>query len=188
MIFIQHVVYRLIIIRRVAVGMIPLEIGEESFFIDQIGGVFRIHPPPVRGGTRRSFSRSSFSRVGGRWVWRGVCGFPPGRYEDGLMIAIRWNFVVNQLVFIPLGGQDAGEGVGDLVYEARAVLNGEIELRKSLYPKQKSAGRIGNHHQPAEGVVVCPCGERESLGVWSQRSYAPYDGVAFAFGKPAIFG
>ena len=38
------------------------------------------------------------------------------------MSHIRCNFVVHWLV-IPLGGQDAGEGIGDLVYEARAVLN-----------------------------------------------------------------
>ena len=80
---------------------------------------------------RRSFSRNSFSRCDCRLVWRDVRGFSSGHYEDGLVIAIRWNFVDNRLVVIPLGGQDTGEGVGDLVYEARKVLNGEIELRKT---------------------------------------------------------
>ena len=46
------------------------------------------------------------------------------------MIAAIWDFVVNQFVVIFLGGQDAGEGVWDLVYEARSVLNGEVELGK----------------------------------------------------------
>ena len=54
-----------------------------------------------------------------------------GHYEYGLVIAVRWDFVVNRFVFIPLGGQDSGEGVGYLVYEAWAVLNGEGELGQS---------------------------------------------------------
>ena len=98
------------------------------------------------------------------------------------MIAVRWEFVVNRFVFIPLGGQDAGEGVGDLVYEARQVLNGEVELGQSESPTHQAASRIGNLHQPAEGVVFRPYGERESFDIRAQRRDAPYDGVTFAFG------
>ena len=43
-------------------------------------------------------------------------------------MAVSWYFVVNRFVFMPLRCQYAGEGVGDLVHEARAVLNGEVEL------------------------------------------------------------
>ena len=49
-----------------------------------------------------------------------------------------------------------------------------------------AATRVGNCHQPAEGIVVCPYGERESLNVQSKRRYAPYDGVAFAFGRGVV--
>ena len=97
------------------------------------------------------------------------------------MIAARWDFVVNRFVIVPLGCQDAGEGVGHLVYEARAVLNGEVELGQPYSQTDKAASRIGNRHQLAEGVVVCPCGERESVDVRTQRHYATYDEVAFAF-------
>ena len=44
------------------------------------------------------------------------------------MIPVRWYFVFNRFVVIPLGGQDAGEGVGDMAHEARAVFYGEVEL------------------------------------------------------------
>ena len=162
--------------------MVLLEIGEESFCIGQIGGAFRIHSPRVRRSARRSFLRRSYSRCGCTLSWHDVRDFSSGRYEDGLVIAVRWNFVVNRFVFIPLGGQDAVEAVGDLVYEARAVLNGEVELGQTYSPTHKAASRIGNRHQPAEGVVVSPYCERESRDVRTRRRYAPYDGVTFARG------
>ena len=34
--------------------------------------------------------------------------------------------------------------------------------------------------------MVCPYGERESLDARTQRRYAPYDGVAYAFGSRII--
>ena len=40
------------------------------------------------------------------------------------MIAVRCYFVVNRFVVITLGCHYAGEGVGDLLQEARVVLNG----------------------------------------------------------------
>ena len=106
-IFVQHVVYRLIVFRRVVFGMALLRIGEETFFIDQIGGFFCGCSSRAGGGTRRSFSRNLFPSGGRRRDWRGVCGFSSGRYQDVLVIAIRWNFVVNQLAVISLGGRDA---------------------------------------------------------------------------------
>ena len=42
-IFVQHVFYRIIVILRIVIGMALLEIGEKSFFICQLGGVFRIY-------------------------------------------------------------------------------------------------------------------------------------------------
>ena len=62
----------------------------------------------------------------------GIRGFSSGRHEDGFIIAVRWYFVINRFFFIPLGVQDAGESAGDLVYEARAVLNGEVELGETV--------------------------------------------------------
>ena len=58
------------------------------------------------------------------------------------MIAVRWDFVVNRLVVVTLGYQDSGECVGDLAYETRAVLNGEVEIGQSESPVHKAASRI----------------------------------------------
>ena len=166
--------------------MVLIEIGEESIFIGQIGGAFRIHSLRVYGGTCRSFLRCPFSRGRRRSVYRGVRAFSSGRYEDSLLIATRWNFDVNRLVIIPLGVQEAIERVGDLVYEARAVFNGEVELGQSWSPTHKAACRVRNRHQPAEGVMVSPFGEPQSLDPRSQRRYAPYNGVSFAFGSRIV--
>ena len=181
-VFVQNVICCLIVVRRVVVDMVLLEIGEKSFFIRQLGGVFRIHSPRFRRGARYLLSRNSFPRGRCRSVVRDVRGLSSGRYEDGFLIAIRWNFVVNRFVVVPLGCQDAGEGIGDLAYETRAVLQGEVELGQSKSPTHKAASRIENRHQPAEGVVQCPYGELESLDVRTRRPYASYDGVTFAFG------
>ena len=50
--FFQHVVDRFLVIRRVVVDTVLSELGEESFFMGQIGNAFRIHPPRVRRGAR----------------------------------------------------------------------------------------------------------------------------------------
>ena len=139
-IFVWKVVYCFTVVRRVVVDMVLSEFGEESFFIRQVGGAFRIHSLRVRRGARRSPPLHSFFRGRCRSVGCDVRGFSSVRYEHGLVITVRWDFVVNRFVVISRGGQDAREGVGNLLYEARAVLNGEDELEQPYCPSIRRPG------------------------------------------------